>query len=210
MKTEVLKGNDQGSLVYAFEILTSGGLVAFPTDTVYGLAALAFMGKPIQEIYSVKERPPEKAIPILLGDLADLDKVARRVPSIARKLSARFWPGPLTLIVPKRTTLPEIVSATDTIGVRIPDHPIARALLHLSGPLAVTSANLSGQASPTNPNEVLGQIGGRIPLILDGGQTPGGIPSTVVNCLGREPRIVREGPISLEQIRLALRSDSPE
>jgi L-threonylcarbamoyladenylate synthase len=204
MKTEIMMGRDAEALRYAFEVLTSGGLVAFPTDTVYGLGALAFDGRAVERIYAAKERPAEKAIPVLLGELGDLRKVTPQVPEIAAKLAARFWPGPLTLVVPKHPALPEIISATPTVGVRIPDHPLARALLRLSGPLAVTSANLAGEASPATAVEVLAQLDGRIALILDGGRSPGGIPSTVVDCLGTGPKIIREGPVTLEQIEQAL------
>jgi L-threonylcarbamoyladenylate synthase len=119
---------------------------------------------------------------------------------MALTLAAHFWPGPLTLVIPKHPDLPEAVSATSTVGVRVPDHAAARALLQASGPLAATSANLSGQPSPSTAEEVRAQLGGRIPLILDGGRTPGGVPSTVVDCLGAEPKVLREGPISSQEI----------
>jgi len=119
------------------------------------------------------------------------------------QLATRFWPGPLTLVVPKHPDLPEAVSASQTVGVRVPDHPAARVLLRAAGPLAVTSANRSGEASPVTAKEVMEQLGGRIPLIIDGGRTPGGIPSTVVNCLGIEPVILREGPLTAGQVRQA-------
>jgi len=204
MKTEVLNGSDPDALTYAFEVLTSGGLVAFPTDTVYGLGALAFDGHAVKRIYAVKERSTLKAIPVLLGDLVDLKKITLQVPELAATLAAHFWPGPLTLVVPKHPSLPDMISATPTVGVRIPDHPLARALLRLSGPLAVTSANLSGQPSPCTAADAQAQLEGAIPLILDGGQSPGGVPSTVVDCLGTEPKIIREGPITLDQIRKLL------
>ncbi len=184
----------------ALEILHNGGLVAFPTDTVYGLGALAFDGAAVESIYAAKDRPVEKAIPVLLGSADDLTKVADYVPEMALTLAARYWPGPLTLVVPKHPDLPEAVSAAPTVGVRVPDHAAARALLQAAGPLAATSANLSGQPSPSTAEEVLAQLGGRIPLILDGGKTAGGIPSTVVDCLGAEPKILREGPISSLEI----------
>ncbi|MBI4732196.1 MAG: L-threonylcarbamoyladenylate synthase, partial [Chloroflexi bacterium] len=121
-------------------------------------------------------------------------------PEMALTLAARYWPGPLTLVIPKHPALPEAVSAAPTVGVRVPDHAAARALLQAAGPLAVTSANLSGRSSASTAEEVLAQLGGRIPLILDGGKTPGGVPSTVVDCLGAEPKILREGPISSLEI----------
>jgi L-threonylcarbamoyladenylate synthase len=200
MNTEILPADDSHSIQRALEILRAGGLIAFPTDTVYGLGSLAFDQAAIESIYVAKDRPLEKAIPILIADADELDKVADSVPARARRLAARFWPGPLTLIVPKRADLPAAVSATATVGVRIPDHPAARTLLRAAGPMAVTSANLSGRASPRTVSEVIAQLDGRIPLVLDGGETPGGIPSTVVDVSGAEPIILREGPITLEQI----------
>lgn len=204
MDTLILPADHPNALTQALQILQSGGLVAFPTDTVYGVGALAFESAAIEKIYTAKGRSTEKAIPILLGDAADLERVTAQVSEMGLRLAGSFWPGPLTLVVPKHTSLPEAVSSAYTVGVRVPDHPVARALLHAAGPMAVTSANLSGQASPCTAQEVYAQLGGRIPLILDGGGTPGGIPSTVVNCLGAEPQILREGPITLAQIQAAL------
>jgi L-threonylcarbamoyladenylate synthase len=200
VNTQVLPASSSSVLPLAYEILKGGGLVAFPTDTVYGLGALAFDGLAVESLYVAKDRPAEKAIPVLIADLEDLAKVSPEAPQIALELAARFWPGPLTLVVPKHPDLPESVSATSTVGVRLPDHPVARALLRLAGPLAVTSANLSGQPSPTTAQEVLAQLDGRIPLILDGGRTPGGVPSTVVDCTGTDLQILREGPISKDEI----------
>ena len=174
--------------------------LAFPTDTVYGVGALVFNGPAVESIYAAKDRPVEKAIPVLIGDVDDLVKVSAEVPEIALKLAARFWPGPLTLVVPKHPELPEAVSATETVGVRLPNHPVARGLLCLAGPMAVTSANLTGQPSPSTADEVFAQLGGRIALSLDGGKTPGGVPSTIVDCVGVEPQVLREGPISRKEI----------
>ena len=179
-------------------------MVAFPTDTVYGVGALAFDATAVESIYTAKNRPVEKAIPILIGGPEDLDKVTADIPPIAAKLAARFWPGALTLVVPKHLNLPDVVSTAPTVGVRVPDHPVARALLRAAGPMAVTSANISGQVSPKTAKEANRQLNGRIPLILDGGETPGGVPSTVVNCLGTEPVILREGPITMEDIQFVL------
>jgi L-threonylcarbamoyladenylate synthase len=201
MKTEIIPASETGQ---AFEILKNGGLVAFPTDTVYGLGALAFDNEAIESIYKAKNRPIEKAIPVLIADVNDLEMVADEVPDMARILAARFWPGPLTCIVPKKQTLPRAVSATATVAVRIPDHREARALLRAAGPMAVTSANISGHQSPVTAQQVYEQLSGRIPLILNGGVTPGGVPSTLVDCTGMQPNIMREGPISLEDLLNAL------
>lgn len=200
MNTLIVSANTSNSIQQALEILNSGGLVAFPTDTVYGVGALAFNGKAVESIYAAKDRPVEKAIPVLIADGSDLEKVGRNIPTSAHKLASRFWPGPLTVLVPKKPTLPEAVSATETVGVRIPDHEVARALLRAAGPMAVTSANISGQPSPSTAEEVFAQLGGRIPLIVDGGKTPGGVPSTLVDCTGAEIKILRKGPITLEEL----------
>lgn len=204
METILLPASHEDTIPQALQILKRGGLVAFPTDTVYGVGALVYDAVAVESIYAAKNRPVEKAIPVLIWGPEDLDKVAADVPPIAAKLAARFWPGPLTLVVPKHPNLPDVVSAVPTVGVRVPDHPVARALLHAAGPMAVTSANLSGEASPKTVQEVSLQLNGRIPLILDGGETPGGVPSTVVNCVGTEPVILREGPVTLKDIQFVL------
>jgi len=201
MKTEIIPASE---IQTALKILQSGGIVAFPTDTVYGLGTFAFDNSAIENIYTAKDRPIEKAIPILIGDLGDLEQVADDIPDMALRFAARFWPGPLTCIVPKKRTLPVAVSATATVAVRIPDHPDARALLRATGPMAVTSANISGQPSPSTAQEVYEQLNGRIPLILDGGKTKGGIPSTLVDCTGEKPVILREGPITLAELLATL------
>ena len=206
MKTKVLPVNHSEALPSALKILRAGGLVAFPTDTVYGLGALAFDDTAIESIYKAKDRPIEKAIPILIGDLSDLYKVSDDIPNMALRFATRFWPGPLTCILPKKQTLPLAVSATATVAVRIPDHADARALLRAVGPMAVTSANISGQPDPSTAQEVYDQLNGRIPLILDGGKTRGGVPSTLVDCTGEKPVVLREGPISLDELLAALKS----
>jgi len=204
MKTEIVSASSFNAIPRAIEILKAGGLVAFPTDTVYGVGALAFDGKAVESIYIAKDRPIEKAIPILIGDSDDLQKVGTDIPDSAYKLASCFWPGPLTILVPKRADLPEAVSATATVGVRVPDHDVARALLRLAGPMAVTSANISGKQSPVTGRDVYEQLGGRIDLIIDGGTTPGGVPSTLVDCTTAELNVLREGPISLEELISAL------
>lgn len=205
MKTEIIPASE---IQRALEILQSGGIVAFPTDTVYGLGALAFDNAAIESIYKAKDRPIEKAIPILIADMDSLKLVANEIPNMARIFASRFWPGPLTCIVPKKQTLPLAVSATSTVAVRIPDHKDAIALLRAAGPMAVTSANISGQTSPSTAQEVFDQLNTRIPLILDGGKTKGGIPSTIVDCTGEKPLILREGPISLDELLAALSNGS--
>ncbi len=204
METILLPAHHPDAIKQAISTLQAGGLVVFPTDTVYGLGALIDQPKMIAALYGVKKRERDKAIPILLGDPADLGLVAVQISETARKLAGIFWPGPLTLVLHKNAAVPEILSPLPTIGVRMPDHPIALALLRQSGPLAVTSANLSGEKSPVTAQEVMAQLDGRIPLVLDGGRTPGGNPSTVVDCSGIELQILRPGPLTLEDLTSAL------
>jgi L-threonylcarbamoyladenylate synthase len=200
MKTKVISANLPDAITHALDTLRDGGLVAFPTDTVYGLGALAFDSEAVESIYVAKDRPVEKAIPVLIGDITDLEKISDKVTDLTRRLALRFWPGPLTLLVPKKPTLPESVSATSTVAVRVPDHSVARNLLQAAGPMAVTSANISGQPSPATAEEVFAQLNGRIDLIVDGGRTPGGIPSTLVDCSEGEIKILRAGPITLDEL----------
>jgi len=206
MKTIIVSSKSPDAIQGALNVLNKGGLVAFPTDTVYGVGALVFDGVAVESIYTAKDRPIEKAIPVLIGDSQDMEKVGMDISETAYRLAAHFWPGPLTVVVPKKPTLPESVSATATIGVRVPDHEIARTLLRVAGPMAVTSANISGQPSASTAEEVFAQLDGRIALIIDGGSTPGGVASTVIDCTGSGLKILREGPISLEEIRLKLSS----
>ena len=204
METKILPADAPNAITAALEILLSGGLVAFPTDTVYGVGSLAFHEKAIESIYIAKQRSIEKAIPILIGDSPDLTRVAAEIPLFAMKLVARFWPGPLTVLVPKKSALPALISATSNVGVRVPDHDVARSLLRLAGPMAVTSANISDQPSPTTAQQVFAQLNGRIAMIIDGGETPGGVPSTVVDCTGDEIQILRAGPISKDALLNAI------
>lgn len=204
-ETQVVSAEDQTAIQTALEVLKRGGLVAFPTDTVYGLSASVSDPQAIAELYRVKVRIVEKAIPVLLANLSETSKVARSLPPNARRLAARFWPGPLTLIVWRRPDLPLEISADPTVGIRVPDQETALALLTAAGPLAVTSANKSGQPSACTVEEVRSMLEGEIDLIVDGGDCPGGIPSTVVDCTRPVPRILRQGPILEEQILATLR-----
>jgi len=204
MKTEILAMNDPQASATAIDVLTSGGLVAFPTDTVYVLGALAFDERAVSRISEVKGREVGKAIPLLIGDISQANLVTAGVSAHCEKLAMRFWPGPLTIVLPRHPSIPDAVTPLDTVGVRIPNFVPTQELLKLTGPLAVTSANLSGRGSSSTARGVEAQLEGKIALILDGGVTPGGIPSTIVDCSGFQPVILREGPISLEQILNAL------
>jgi L-threonylcarbamoyladenylate synthase len=204
MITEILRAGYPGALNHAVDVLQHGGLVAFPTDTVYGLAALPFKVEYVEGLFSAKGRNNTRAIAILIGDYADLERVVDHFAETPTRLAYCFWPGPLTLVVYKHNGLPDALSPDGTIGVRMPDHPIALALLRKIGPLAVTSANISGQENANTAEEVNQQLNGRVHLILDGGRTSGGVPSTVLNCTSSTLTVLREGPISLEAIEAAL------
>jgi L-threonylcarbamoyladenylate synthase len=204
MKTEIIKTDHPISLKHAVDVLRHGGLVAFPTDTVYGLASLPFDKSSIDRLFSAKGRNSDRAIAILIGELNDLDAITPGLGDVGQRLAECFWPGPLTLVVPRNPNLPDVISPDDTIGVRMPDHPVALALLRSTGPLAVTSANLSGYENSTTAQQVMDQLNGRIHLILDGGVTEGGIPSTVVDCTASNLIVLRPGPITLDEIQREL------
>jgi L-threonylcarbamoyladenylate synthase len=205
MQTEVLPAQDPAAVRYAADVLRHDGLVAFPTDTVYGVGALVFREAAVQRLYRVKGRSTDKAIAVLVAHNADLLNIAGTLTASAQLMAQKFWPGPVTLVVPKHPLLPKAVSPLPTVGVRQPNHPLVRQLLTLTGPLAVTSANRSGDANTLTAQEVLAQLNGRIDLILDGGRVNGGVPSTVVDCTRDDPVILREGPVSAEQIAEALK-----
>jgi L-threonylcarbamoyladenylate synthase len=204
METEVLLANHKDALARALAVLNQGGLIAFPTDTVYGVAALTSDVEAIQKLFEVKRRETGKAIAILIGNLDQLQLVTSSFNPSANRLAERFWPGPLTLVVSRHPSLPDILSPLPTIGVRMPDHAVAIELLNITGPLATTSANISGAANSNNAEEVMANLGGSIDLILDGGITPGGVPSTVVDCTKEPVTVLRQGPISEYEIRRAL------
>ena len=196
----MLKAEAPGAILAALAVLRRGGLVAFPTDTVYGVGALAFDASAVERVYAAKGREVAKALPILMADIRSATRVAEPLSAGTRTLANAFWPGPLTLVVRKLASVPGAVSQGNTIGLRVPDHPVALALLRKSGPLAVTSANPSGGPESLSADVVVSALGGKIDLVLDGGRTPGGRPSTVVDCTVEPPALIREGPVSLEAI----------
>lgn len=200
MKTVVLPAYELEKLSHALQVLKDGGLVAFPTDTVYGLGAMAFNPQAIVRLYQAKGRSSDNPIPVLIASATELTRIALKISPMARQLAARFWPGPVTLVVWRRLSLPKEISATPTVGVRVPDHALAQALLTAAGPLAVTSANRSNQPTSRTAAQVMDGLDGRIDLILDGGKTPGGEPSTVVDCTQAIPQILRPGPIREQEI----------
>lgn len=200
MTSKIIPANDPTALVASLEVLKTGGLVAFPTDTVYGLGCLAELPESIDRLYEVKSRDTSKAIAVLIGEIDQLPRVAAGLGEMAGRLAAHFWPGALTLVVPRNPALPANLSPLPTIGVRMPNHAFALALLRQAGPLATTSANRSGLPSPVTAAEVLEQLHERVDLVIDGGACPGGVPSTVVDCTGADPRILREGAITRNQL----------
>jgi len=205
--TRILTTQDPEAISIAFEIIKSGGTIAFPTDTVYGLAVDPYNLQAINRIYAIKERSMEKAIPILIGDFQQLGSLVSEINESAKILAQKFWPGPLTLILPKAPILPDALSLYPTIGIRMPNHKFALKLLKVTGPLATTSANISGDANPRTGQDVLDQLGGRIDLLLDGGKTPGALPSTVVDISSKSIRLLREGPIIRSELSALLGED---
>jgi L-threonylcarbamoyladenylate synthase len=204
MKTKIISSEEPNALAFALDVLNHHGTVVFPTDTVYGLGGLAFDPEAIERLFVVKGRQHSQAIAVLLGRAGDLELIADHPNPAAQKLGQAFWPGPLTLVVPRHPNVPDALSPLQTIGVRIPDHPFALKLLQTAGPMAVTSANLSGQANTMTAGEALAQLDGRVHLILDGGRTPGGVPSTVVNTLEDPIEILRKGPIKKSALLKAI------
>jgi len=200
MTVRVVSLEEESALSEAASVVTQGGLIAFPTDTVYGLGASPYDPRAVEALYAAKGRMTSKAIPILIGSAADVSTVAATIPARFQRLAEAFWPGPLTIILTRHMHLPRDLSDLATVGVRVPDHDAARRLLQLTGPLAVTSANCSGDPEPRNAEDVIRALGEEIDLLLDGGETPGGRPSTVVALEGGVLTVLREGPIGLAHL----------
>jgi L-threonylcarbamoyladenylate synthase len=194
MRTEILPA-DSDSIARAATVLRSGGLVAFPTETVYGLGANALDADAVARIFAAKGRPASNPVIVHIAGLMQVNQVVSEWPPIAEVLAKRFWPGPLTLVLPKRKEIPDIVTAGGaTVAVRVPGHPVALALLQAAAlPIAAPSANRSNKLSPTCAEHVATDLSGRVDLILDGGPTPGGIESTVIDLTSPVPRLLRPG-----------------
>ena len=190
------------SITLASSIIKKGGLVAFPTETVYGLGADALNPQAVAKIFEVKKRPEFDPLIVHIADLIWLKKLTRKVDKKAFMLIKHFWPGPLTLVLLKSSIVPDIVTAgLDTVAVRMPSHPVARKLIKLSQtPIAAPSANTFGQLSPTTTEHVEKQLGGKINLILDGGKCEIGVESTVLAIIGEKATLLRPGGIPLEEI----------
>lgn len=190
----------------AAAVVRRGGVVAFPTETVYGLGADAFNPAAVRAIFDAKGRPSDNPLIVHVAAASHVEALARAVPPAARALLDAFAPGPLTVILPKQATVPDVVTAgLDTVGVRIPRHPVALAFLEAcQTPVAAPSANRSGRPSPTTWQAVAEDLDGRIPCILQGDRTDAGLESTVVDCTQTPPAVLRPGAISVEALRSAL------
>lgn len=196
----------QDQIDSAVEILQNGGVIAIPTDTLYGLASCAFDDGAVDRIFRLKGRPKGMALPLLLADAEDVSKCAVNVPEVFWKLSKIFWPGALTIVLEKAEVVPEAVSAgRDTVALRVPDHWVPRAIARaLGAPITGTSANRSGSPGLATAEAVRQEFGDELDLIVDAGETSGGLASTVLDLSGQELRILREGAVSRQDIEAIL------
>lgn len=205
METKVVKAEDYEGLALAAKLLKEGEVVAIPTETVYGLAANGLDEKAVPKIFQIKGRPQDNPLILHIADLDMWKTLVSDLPDSALKLAEAFWPGPLTIILPKSDRIPTVTCAgLPSVGVRMPDHESTRELIRLSGvPLAAPSANLSGLPSPTMAEHCLRDLSGKIPLIMDGGSCPFGIESTIISLVD-EPILLRPGAITKEQLEKVL------
>lgn len=206
METLFLHVNDPGAVDTVGDILRRGGLAAIPTETVYGLAANALNGKAVAGIFAAKGRPADNPLIVHICEFSQWEPLVKEIPENARRLAEAYWPGPLTIILPKADCIPDEVSpGLSTVSVRFPSHPAAQAVIRAAGcPLAAPSANLSGKPSPTTAQHVWEDMNGRIDAILDGGPCDVGVESTVITLATPVPRLLRPGGITLEQLEAVL------
>lgn len=204
---------DEDALERAAEVIRRGGLVAFPTETVYGLGASALNPRAALKIFEAKGRPPDNPLIIHISDMSMLDVVAKDVPEAAFRLARRFWPGPLTLILKRSPQVPpEVTGGLDTVAVRMPAHPVALGLISKSGvPIAAPSANVSGRPSPTRAEHVIRDLYSKVDMIIDAGETLYGIESTIVDVLRNPPVLLRPGafPVELIEEELGVKIEVP-
>ena len=194
-------GLDERKIKVAARLILGGKLVAFPTETVYGLGADALNEKAVRRIFEAKGRPADNPLIVHIAEFDDLKKLAREIPEEARLLAKKFWPGPLTIVLPKREEVPLVTTGgLDTVAVRMPAHPIALALIRASTPVAAPSANISGKPSPTLAEHVVDDFYGKIEAIIDGGPTWVGVESTVIDLSSGRPTLLRPGGLPLEEI----------
>ena len=197
--------NDIQDITTAAEILRNGGIVAIPTETVYGLAADAFNSEAVCKIFEAKGRPQDNPLIVHISDFEQIYSIAREVPDTAKKLAEKFWPGPLTIILPKKPEVPDVTSGgLDTVAVRMPSHPVANKIIALSCPLAAPSANISGFPSPTSFDHVESDMTGRADAICDGGNCDFGVESTVITLATETPVLLRPGGVTLDELRSVL------
>ena len=206
METIILDASQTENIELCAGILRDGGLVAFPTETVYGLGADALDEKAVAGIFAVKGRPQDNPLIIHVASIDDVAPLVANVPDAFQILANKYWPGPLTLIMRKSYKVPDSVTAgLDTVAIRMPEHPAALALIRACGtPVAAPSANPSGKPSPTKAQHVLNDIGGRIPYILDGGDCRVGLESTVLDISGETPKILRPGGLTHDELKSVL------
>lgn len=197
---------DPALIERAAAAIRAGGLAAVPTDTLYGLAADPFNPAAVARIFEVKGRASEQALPLVAADLEQVQKHFGTLPALATRLVERFWPGPLTVLLDASASLaPEVSGGTGRIGIRVPAHAVTAALCRAcGGPLTATSANISGSRPTADPDVVVRTLGDLIDILVDGGRTPGGSPSTVIDIAGPEPRLVRAGAVSWEEVKECL------
>lgn len=201
MKTSILQADQPGAIEQAATLLLAGNLVAFPTDTLYGLGAAVSNGAAIQRLYQAKGRSQEKGIPILLADVPDLDKIVTEIAPGVKSLIDLFWPGPLTLVLPKRPELPSSLSPNRNIAVRIPDNGVARRFIRAcGGAVATSSANRSGEPPALDAQQALDALEGLAAAIVDGGPVQHGVASTILDCTVSPAQILREGPIPAKKL----------
>jgi len=199
MQTKILQPTEE-NLILAAEMIKKGELVAFPTETVYGLGANGLNVEACRKIFAAKGRPSDKPLSLHVASLEMAEKIAK-ITAQAEKLFEMFCPGALTIILPKNKIVPDFVTGKSSVGIRFPANDVALRLIKLSGvPIAAPSANLSGKTPPKTAQEVFSNLSGKIPLILDGGQCEFGISSTIIDLTGSEPKILRHGAISAEKI----------
>ncbi len=189
------------------QVIRDGGVVAVPTETVYGLAANALDERAVERVFEAKGRPETKPVSIFVPDMASAERFCRDIPGSAYALAERFWPGPLTMILRRRDIVPDVITAGgDTVGIRCPDHPLTLELMAECGmPLTGTSANISGEPDARDFDKVMEYFDGAIECAIDGGACPGGVPSTVVDMTCEPPKILREGGLKREVLMSALK-----
>lgn len=196
-QTKLLPANQPGAILQAAADARAGNLIVIPTDTLYGVACDAFNPEAVRAIYAAKQRPYSKPIPILLADSSDLHRVVRSVPPLAQAFINQYWPGPLTILLPKHPDLPAEISYNDSVAVRIPDNQVGRDIIRAAGgAMAVTSANLTGQEPAETAPDAVEKLAGWVTAVVDDGPSPHGAASTILDCTGAELKILREGPIS--------------